>query len=658
MYNYLHNLARRTAFRYLFIGGVGYLFELFIILIAGQLGASPAKAVAVSFILGTISAFLLQKFFTFKDRRLHRSILIPQVIATILLVIFNFCFSVGLAKIFEDTLDPIVSRTISLILTTIWNYLLFKTAIFNMQKDMGLSIKKSILLLKLFIKSNPIILIIFCVFVLISIAVNIYYYQSYYAGFDFAVFHEAIWKYSTLQWPDSSIRGLDMIEGDHFHPIIALLAPIYALVPSPYTLYFAQAFFIGLSIFPVYLFVKLKLNNTLSTTLITVAYALSIGLQWMIMYDFHETLFAIPLIAWSIYLIEVKNWKWLIASLLLLAVTKEEMYLYIFMVGILLIVTRRHVKLGVAISVLSLVGFGILKALIMPFLGGARSFDYWSYSNYGTSISNAAINALQHPLLTAEKLFGDIFSPRASRALFLWLAPLFFIVPLFSAYFILCLPFLITHFMSDFQNYSSHEFHYGGPLAPIFMLAFIDSIKRILYYVGSKKHPIVLKLTAWRVKILVSISILVVGVSIYVSYDSNSPFYQLVSGRYYNNAQQTKQIRKGEIYIQKLVGPNSSVLAPSDVIAHFSKRDKQYYMTAPGQWNPGSDIIVNVPNFKDVNYIILNTKLDLPTTYGIRPAPYSVLKMYMQELKKRNFTIIHDSSEVDGWLVYKNNESN
>lgn len=124
-------LLERPGIRYLFIGGTVYLFELAVIVLAQAYGATATWAVAISFCLGTAVSFFLQKLITFGDKRMHHRILIPQMIATALLIVWNLSFSVLLTKLFEHHLPAVVTRTLALGITTIWNFYIYKTRIFK-----------------------------------------------------------------------------------------------------------------------------------------------------------------------------------------------------------------------------------------------------------------------------------------------------------------------------------------------------------------------------------------------------------------------------------------------------------------------------------------------------------------------------------------------
>jgi putative flippase GtrA len=124
-------LLQKPGIRYLLVGGSVYVFELLVIVIAQREGAGPVMAVALSFILGTLVSFALQKFVTFSDKRTHHRVVISQLLAVIALVIFNFGFTVLVTKLLSSHLPTVVCRTLALLTTTIWNFFLYKTRIFK-----------------------------------------------------------------------------------------------------------------------------------------------------------------------------------------------------------------------------------------------------------------------------------------------------------------------------------------------------------------------------------------------------------------------------------------------------------------------------------------------------------------------------------------------
>lgn len=127
----LRDCVAQPIGRYLVIGASVYLFELLVIFMVQQLGGSALLAVGLSFWLGLILSFILTKFVTFQDRRTHRKVVIPQVIAVTLLVLFNFGFTILVTKLLIHALPAVATRTLALGITTIWNFYLYRTRIFK-----------------------------------------------------------------------------------------------------------------------------------------------------------------------------------------------------------------------------------------------------------------------------------------------------------------------------------------------------------------------------------------------------------------------------------------------------------------------------------------------------------------------------------------------
>jgi putative flippase GtrA len=122
--------------RYLIIGFSVYVFELVVIYIAQHMGANAVIAVGLSFWLGLMVSFALQKLVTFRDRRMHHQVVLAQLLAVTGLVIFNFGFTLLVAKLLSNVLPAFVSRTLALGVTTIWNFYLYRTRIFKSSDEL------------------------------------------------------------------------------------------------------------------------------------------------------------------------------------------------------------------------------------------------------------------------------------------------------------------------------------------------------------------------------------------------------------------------------------------------------------------------------------------------------------------------------------------
>ena len=140
-------MLQKKTVRYLVVGGTVYLLELWVIMLAQQRGATPTEAVAISFTIGLVVSFFLQKLVTFGDKRMHHKVVLVQAVAVGLLVVWNLCFTVALTSVMQSLLPPTVTRTIALLITTIWNFYLYKTRIFAPPHTKHVTVERPSLLL-------------------------------------------------------------------------------------------------------------------------------------------------------------------------------------------------------------------------------------------------------------------------------------------------------------------------------------------------------------------------------------------------------------------------------------------------------------------------------------------------------------------------------
>jgi putative flippase GtrA len=117
--------------RYIAVGGIVYLIELLVIALAQRFGLSTLTSVALSFWIGLVLSFILQKFVTFSDHRSHYRVVGLQLAALALLVLFNFCFTLLVTRLLTGIVWVGVSRTCALGITTLWNFYLYKIKIFK-----------------------------------------------------------------------------------------------------------------------------------------------------------------------------------------------------------------------------------------------------------------------------------------------------------------------------------------------------------------------------------------------------------------------------------------------------------------------------------------------------------------------------------------------
>src|SRR5215468_11277113 len=156
-------------------------------------------------------------------------------------------------------------------------------------------------------------------------------------SWDLGIYTQYVRQLADLHAPVVAIRGpgFDLL-GDHFQPIVALVSPFFRVFPTPVTLLIAQALLTAVSVVPVCRAAR-KLLGTGVSRVIGVAYGFSWGLQQMIIFDFHEIAFAVPLLACSLSALVRRRPRAAVAWALPLVFVKEDQGLTVAAIGLVMI---------------------------------------------------------------------------------------------------------------------------------------------------------------------------------------------------------------------------------------------------------------------------------------------------------------------------------
>lgn len=297
-------------------------------------------------------------------------------------------------------------------------------------------------------------------------------YQRYgSASWDLGIFTEAVKAYAHLRPPIVPVKGEGFnILGDHFSPIIALLAPAFRLFPSAVTLLVVQAGLFAWSAGVV--------SNTAARLLgrsrglcIGAAYGLSFGLQNAIDADFHEIAFAVPLLAVVCRQLLLRRWArgaWWALPLLLV---KEDLGLTVAAVGVLLLANRRW-RTGTALLIGGVSAAAVTVLLVVPHFNPAGRFDYWAQLPGGTHPHWWRLATQPFTRIQTWKTLGWTFGITGFLALRSPLA-------------LLTAPTLVWRFTATNEAYWGTGWHYSAVLMPIVFLGLADAGTRM----GESRRP-------------------------------------------------------------------------------------------------------------------------------------------------------------------------
>jgi uncharacterized membrane protein len=119
-------------------------------------------------------------------------------------------------------------------------------------------------------------------------------------GYDLGISEQAVRAYAEFRAPVAELKGPGYhLLGDHFHPLLAAIAPVYRIWPSPITLLTVQALLFALSAVPVTRLATRVLGSGPGLA-IGAAYGLAWGVQSAVEFDFHEICLAVVPLAFCL----------------------------------------------------------------------------------------------------------------------------------------------------------------------------------------------------------------------------------------------------------------------------------------------------------------------------------------------------------------------
>ncbi len=208
-------------------------------------------------------------------------------------------------------------------------------------------------------------------------------------SWDLGIFTEYVRQLAHLHAPVVNIHGSGFnLLGDHFQPIVGLIAPVFLLFPSAATLLVVQALLTAVSVIPVSRAAAARLG-TGAGRMIGAAYGFSWGLQQMIDFDFHEIAFAVPLLACSLSALLRGRVRAAALWALPLVFVKEDQGFTVAAIGILIVVMslarargggrdRAALRWGALLTGWGLAWSFLAIAVIIPHFNPLHQYPYWT----------------------------------------------------------------------------------------------------------------------------------------------------------------------------------------------------------------------------------------------------------------------------------------
>lgn len=280
------------------------------------------------------------------------------------------------------------------------------------------------------------------------------------ADFDLGLFSQMFENMRTTGLQTTTIERDQLMShfGVHVSPIFYLMLPIYSLVPSPYTLQIMQAFFVALSIWPLYLLCRFyKLSDKLILVVISL-YALFPALSGSCFNDFHENCILPFLLFFLIWSYEQNRNGFIILFSILTFSVKEDAAI---MVGCLafyyILVNKRRLKATILFFV-SVIYFFAAVAILNHFGDGMLGY----MTNFTMNGKNGLPEIIKALILNPGYSLLQCFNlPEKLYYLFFLILPLGAGLVTKKYYrYILLLPFVLMNLMPDYNAVYSLDFQY------------------------------------------------------------------------------------------------------------------------------------------------------------------------------------------------------
>lgn len=398
-------------------------------------------------------------------------------------------------------------------------------------------------------------------------------HSHYNSGTDLAIFDQALWNLSRFEEPVSTFLspfGYGNFFGDHFHPILILLAPLYWVWDHAGVLLIAQGLLLAASVVPVFVFCRRRLGRT-GAYLMTLAYGSFWGIASAVAFGFHEVAFVPLLLGLILLAVEDRRWRVFAALVLTLLLVKENMAVLVVFLGLYVGWTQKEWRKAAITAVVGVAWFVVATDFIQPLFVEGRDYRHWMYGAIGRDLTSALANIVTDPARLPYVFFSGSFDPGPGwdgssklGTLALVFAP-FFGLALLSPIGLLMLPLLLERMLAGNPWLWTPYLHYSLTIAPVLVMGSADALARL-----ARWRPLVHR----RRTVLVGGAAAIAVANLAVA--TQFPLADLVDPGFYGPSTEDRARQAALAQIPR----DASVLTGSRMMAHLTHRDEVYEMRA------------------------------------------------------------------------------
>ncbi len=285
---------------------------------------------------------------------------------------------------------------------------------------------------------------------------------------DLVIFGQAVKHLAAGQAPVVDLKASGFLAfGDHFDPVIALAAPLYALWPDIRVLLCLQALLIAAAV-GVITDAAMRALGGRRGLAIGAAFAASIGVQHALAFDFHEVAFAAPLLALALRAYLHDRWRTCAVLAAGLLLVKEDCAFLVLGIAMALALRGRR-RLAAALGASAVLGLATILTIVIPAL------SYWHRYTYAPAVGDplALVAAAARNLSASLVTDGT-----AIRTLAMLLAGVGIIAVRSPLIWVTLLPFAVRAANAN-PAYWGLDFHYNLLMEVSLFVALVDALRRL-----------------------------------------------------------------------------------------------------------------------------------------------------------------------------------
>lgn len=322
------------------------------------------------------------------------------------------------------------------------------------------------------------------------------HHRAFGTGYDLGIYDQVVWNLAHGRWFMTTLVYETGGYYDHFEPILALIAPIYWLLPDVRVLLVIQSLMLALGSLPIYLYARHRLGAAAGArldfvpVLMAAAYLAYPALHNANLNDFHEVALAPPLLGFALYGLLTGRRRLTFLALAGCLLIKEDLtvtaltfgaYIFLFLPAGF---RRRD---GILLAFVAVLWGLLVLRVFYPALTRGMPYPFVDrrYPWMGTTPESALKVFFTQPRLVLSHFLQP---PKLLFVLRLF-APLLFLPLLGWTTIFLAFPILFYLMLSGYEPQWSIQSYYNPPLLPILFFGLIVAWERILRWAQRHHLP-------------------------------------------------------------------------------------------------------------------------------------------------------------------------